>query len=656
MFAKERVPVLIVGAGGAGLSLSLLLHQQGIASVLVEQRSNVSWYPRARNLNFRTLEVFRGLGLEEQVIAAGSHVSRMFRKQTLASPEREEFASVDAATRVVDHPEILTPEPATWYCPQSRLEPILLEAARGRGCDVRYNTELVSFTQDERLVTATIRNRSTGKTSLVRADYLAACDGAHSHIRDALGVKTEGLGELDEHYVFVYFRADWAELIRGYEADAILVDQPDFRGIFLVNDVDRGMLLIQQDRSEGTSAHHNDTERFRELVIEGLGKSDVNVEILDVVHWQPAQLVAEHFQRGRVLLVGDAAHTMPPKLGLGVNTAIQSAQNLAWKLAAVLKGHAATQLLTTYQAERHPIGLLASEQSLVGPAASVLTQGSDDRPLAAKERLPLFSLIVGYRYHSQAVLSGDNGISLPGQIELLEKPEQLTALPGTRLPHLSVKLHGRPVSTLDLLDGRFVLLVGPGGKPWQRAAPAIAASRGVDLVAYRFAADGDLLDREDGWRTKLGMSAAGAVLVRPDGFVAWRGTLPINPERKLGQVLSSVLGPPASYQSVRRPGKVGPKTGRRKVGPSTIGPGKMRLSQSKRSKQHSDPTAVIRFLSQSGANSVKMLELMAYQMRTILCGSCDPRGAGSRGRRCVAGVVRCTIRTATLTRVVTGHA
>jgi len=170
MFAKERVPVLIVGAGGAGLSLSLLLHQQGIASVLVEQRFGVSEYPRARNLNFRTLEVFRGLGLEGQVIAAGSHVSRMFRKETLASPEREEFASVDATTRIVDHPEILTPEPATWYCPQSRLEPILLEAARERGCDVRYNTELVSFTQDGRLVTATIRNRSTGKTALVRAD------------------------------------------------------------------------------------------------------------------------------------------------------------------------------------------------------------------------------------------------------------------------------------------------------------------------------------------------------------------------------------------------------------------------------------------------------------------------------------------------------
>jgi len=652
MFAKERIPVLIVGAGGAGLSLSLLLHQQGIASVLVEQRPGVSWYPRARNLNFRTLEVFRALGLERQVITAGSHVSRMFRKETLASPEREGFPAVDAATRIVDHPEILTPEPAIWYCPQSRLEPLLVEAVRERGCDVRYNTELVSFTQDGRSVTATIRDRSTGKSSLIRADYLAACDGAHSHVRDALGLGTEGLGELDEHYVFVYFRADWGELIRGYDSDAILIEQPDFRGFFLITDADRGMLLIQQGPSEEMSAHTYSTERFQQLVVEGLGKSDINVEILDIVHWQPAQLVAEHFQQDRVLLVGDAAHTMPPKLGLGVNTAIQSAQNLAWKLAAVLKGQASPQLLTTYEAERRPVGLLASEQSLVGPAASVLTRGSDDRLLPAKKRVPLFSLIVGYRYQSQAVVAGGNGVRSPGQIELLDKPEQLMALPGTRLPHLWVEQHGQRRSTLDLIDGRFILLVGPGGKVWQQRAPAVAASRGIDLVAYRFAADGDLLDREDGWRTRFGMSAGGAILIRPDGFVAWRGTLPINPERKLGQVLSSILGPPTLYQSVRRASKIGPsKIGSSKIGMSNISP-----PRSVMRNRGSGGSAVIRFLSQSGAISVKMLEPTAYLMRTILCGSCDPRGAGSRGRRCVAGVARCAIRTATLTRVATGHA
>ena len=119
MPAEERVPVVIVGAGGAGLSLSLLLRQQGIASVLIERRPDVSWFPRARNLNFRTLEVFRGLGLEAEVIAAGTHVSRMFTMETLAATQRQEFPQIDEALRIVDHPEILTPEPTFWYCPKA---------------------------------------------------------------------------------------------------------------------------------------------------------------------------------------------------------------------------------------------------------------------------------------------------------------------------------------------------------------------------------------------------------------------------------------------------------------------------------------------------------------------------------------------------------
>lgn len=542
MAAQERVPVLIVGAGGAGLSLSLLLRQQGIASVLVERRADVSWYPRARNLNFRTLEVFRGLGLEAQVIAAGSHVSRMFRKDTVASPERAEFPAVDQALHFVDHPELLTPEPLIWYCPQSRLEPLLLAAARQRGGDVRYDTELVSFAQDEQGVTATIRDRTTGTSSVVRADYLAACDGAHSHIRDTLGVKAEGLGVLDEHYIFAYFRADWGELIRGYEADAILVDRPGIRGIFLITDADRGMFLIQDTPSNGASAQDYTAERCKELILNGIGKPGLAVEVVDIAHWQPAQLVAEHFQQGRVMLVGDAAHTMPPKLGLGVNTAIQSAQNLAWKLAAVLKGTAAPQLLATYQTERQPVGRLASEQSLVGPAASVLNQGSDDPLLGTERRVSLFSLIAGYRYRSQAVLEEDAGPSSPMEIDLLDTPEELTGLPGTRVPHLWVQRHGQRISTLDLLDGRFVLLVGPAGTPWQKAAPGVAGSLKIDLVAYRLGADGDLLDPEDGWQTKLGMPAEGAVLVRPDGFVAWRtNTLPTGPARRLEQAISTVL-------------------------------------------------------------------------------------------------------------------
>jgi putative polyketide hydroxylase len=535
--APTRTPVLIVGAGGAGLSLSLLLHQQGIASVLIERRSEVSWYPRARNLNFRTLEVFRGLGLEPQVLAAGAHFSRTLRKETLASREEEDLPSIEAFLHIADHLDIVTPEPALWYCPQSRLEPLLLAEAKRCGCDVRYDTELVSFTQDPTRVSATISDRATGTASVIEADYLLAADGAHSHVRKALGVKGEGLGVLDEHYIFIYFRAPWGELIRGYENDAILIDRPGIRGFFLITDADRGMFAIQEE-----SAKDYTVERCMELIVDGIGKPDLPVEIVEIAHWQPGQLVAEHFGQGRVFLVGDAAHTMPPKLGLGVNTAIQSAQNLAWKLAAVLKGQASQELLATYQAERRPVARLAAEQSLVGPAASLLTKGSDEKLLPAEKRVPLFSLIVGYRYRSRAILSeGPPPLAgSEGELELLEKPEALTGQPGTRVPHMWIERSGQRISTLDLFDGRFVLLAGPVGAPWQKAASDAAASLAIALATYRIGAD--LIDVENGWRTKMGVPPEGAVLVRPDGFVAWRMSAPpTNPESLLARVLATIL-------------------------------------------------------------------------------------------------------------------
>jgi hypothetical protein len=134
------------------------------------------------------------------------------------------------------------PEQLGWYCPQSKLESLLLTTARQREVDARYDTELVSFAQDERGVTALLRDRATGKTSDVRADYLLAADGAHSKIREALGIPTQGLGELPESQMFVYFRADWGELIQDYEADAILTVNESGRGMFLITDQDRGML------------------------------------------------------------------------------------------------------------------------------------------------------------------------------------------------------------------------------------------------------------------------------------------------------------------------------------------------------------------------------------------------------------------------------
>ncbi len=173
--------------------------------------------------------------------------------------------------------------------------------------------------------------------------------------------------------------------------------------------------------------------------------------------------------------MGDAAHTMLPYLGLGVNTAIQSAQNLAWKLASVLKGQAEPQLLTTYQTERHPVGILVAEQSMTGPAAVLFEKemrGNEE--LHLKDPLPILYPIVGYRYCSAAILSEDTAKASQNEFELLE-PLELNGLPGSRVPHLWIERQGQRISTLDLFDGRFVLLTGASGTAWSKAAATVAS-------------------------------------------------------------------------------------------------------------------------------------------------------------------------------------
>jgi len=534
---QERVPVLIVGAGGAGLSLSLLLLQQGLYPLLIERRSDISIYPRARNLNFRTLEVLRGLGLAAEVRVAGTTVSQVIFKETLASSKQAN--TLDPST-LMQHSEALSPDPFGWHCPQSRLEPLLLAAAKQRGADVRYSTELVSFTQDDAGVTATLEARATRRSYVVRSDYLIAADGAHSHIREALAIPSQGIGELPEYFIFIYFRAPWDELIAGHEADAVVIKRADVQGIFLVGGKNLGMFLITYRPALGESLQEFTAEHCKDLVQKAIGKPDLAVEIVDIAHWQPAESVASQFQQGRVFLVGDAAHTMPAYKGLGVNTAIQSAQNLGWKLAAVIRGQAAPQLLTTYQEERHPVGWFAARQSLTGPGAAWLPKETKSEHLPLEKDLPLFYPIVGYRYRSQAILSEDP-IPSRDEIVLLDR-EELTGLPGTRVPHLWLERQGQRISTLDLLDGRFVLLAGANGVFWCEAAAAVKASLGIELMAYRIGPDADLLDLENGWTAKMGVSSEGAVLVRPDGFVAWRTrTLTTNSKLLLELVLSRIL-------------------------------------------------------------------------------------------------------------------
>jgi putative polyketide hydroxylase len=524
------VPVLIVGAGAGGLTTAALLARHGVRSLLVEKRDEVFIYPKARNLSFRSLEILRELGLADEVHAVAEGVTSMHGRPTLNSAEEWEAFDVDS---IFGPFSALSPEPAGQYCPQSAFEPMLLTHIRQHDSQVRYGTELCSFEQDDSGVTAIVRQRDSEVSETVRADYLVAADGVRSPVRTALGVTTSGYGALPIYVVFIYFRAPWRQFVSHLaDGDAVQVKNADVDGIFLPVRDDLGMFITTYFPRSGESADQFTALRCRDVLTKAIGEP-IDADIIDVAPWQPYEQVADQFQSGRVFLVGDSAHTMPPFKAGGANTAIQSAHNLAWKLAAVLAGTADPALLATYHTERHPVGRFNARQSLTGPAVGFL-RIDDDRPqLPADEEAPMFNVLIGYQYRSTAVLFDDTA---PPSSDVVSLVDELRAQPGTRVPHVWVERGGCRVSTIDLVGPGFTLFTGSSGAGWATAAAAVSATLNVPVSVHR-------IDTEGQWARLTGLAADEALLVRPDGFVAWRtGPLPTSPEKRLSAALCQILG------------------------------------------------------------------------------------------------------------------
>jgi putative polyketide hydroxylase len=512
--------VLIVGAGAGGLATSALLAKHGVRSLLVEKRREVFIYPKARNLSFRSLEVLRGLGLSDEVHAVADHISAVMVRPALNSGAEEPAIDIDAIFAGFDK---LSPEPAAQYCPQSRLEPILLAETRRRGSEVRYGTELSSLELDgDAGVTAVLHDGKSGAFETVRADYVVGADGVHSPIRKWLGITTSGYGALPIYVVFIYFRAPWRKFVKDLsDGDGVQVKNDDVDGIFLVVEDDLGMFITTYFPGKGETADQFTPQRCRQVLTNAIGEP-IDIEIIEVAAWQPYEQVADQFRCGRAFLVGDSAHTMPPFKAGGANAAIQSAHNLAWKLAAVLAGTAGPALLDTYHAERHPVGRFAARQSLSGPTVGLLRLDNDRPLLPPEEESSMFPLLVGYRYRSAAVVTEGPPVD-PDSVQLAD---ELRGQPGTRIPHVWIEQGGQRVSTLDLLGPGFTLLTGD--ERW------CAAAASASVAAHRI--------RSDEWAAITQLGPEGALLVRPDDFVGWRADeLPNDPEAELRQALSEIL-------------------------------------------------------------------------------------------------------------------
>jgi 2-polyprenyl-6-methoxyphenol hydroxylase-like FAD-dependent oxidoreductase len=261
--------VLIVGAGVGGLAASTLLAHQGVHSLLIEKRREIFVYPKARNLTFRSLEILRRMGVGPAVDAVAEHITTMVAKHTLNSAE--ETAAFDAESSL---PNVgaLSPQPFGKYCPQSKLEPILLAEARRRGSEVRYGVELASFTEDGTGVAATIKDLNSGTLAMVYADYLLAADGTHSPIRHQLGIGTSGLGPLPIFVVFMYFRAPWRQFVPDLgDGDAVQITSPQAPGILMVAQGDLGLFTTTYFPSRDETVDQFTPERCREMLLKAVG-------------------------------------------------------------------------------------------------------------------------------------------------------------------------------------------------------------------------------------------------------------------------------------------------------------------------------------------------------------------------------------------------
>ena len=533
---QEEFPVLFAGAGLVGLSTAMFLAQHGVASLAIERLRGGSPVPRAAFFHMRTLEMFRSAGIEEEVRAQSLKEFEPEGAIVLmdAIAGRQIAGLIPSLNEGVD---ALSPC-RRLFVTQPGLEPILRGRAEQAGARVLEGADVVDVAQDVDGVTVTAIGVDTGVERRFRGKYLVATDGAHSRVRELLGIEFDGRGVFSNS-ITIYFHAPLAPFLIGKNLSVIYVTNSTLSGFFrLDKDQNSGFLVINTagDTSRPEAANPASDvreERLIELVRAAAGVSNLPVTIDGVARWRATSDIARRFRDGRVFLAGDAAHLMPPNGGYGGNTGIHDGHNLAWKLALVLNGVADPRLLDSYEVERRPVGKFTVEQAYTRYVTRSATY------LGAKDYQPLandFDIELGYLYDSAAVLSEG------GNDRGHEHPAESCGRPGSRAPHVWLERAGQRVSTIDLVGREFVVLAGPQGAVW---ADAVRSARSVlgDLSLDVWVIGDGLRDPDGRFLGAYGLQQSGASLVRPDGFVGWRAaSLPPNPEGALTAAIRAILG------------------------------------------------------------------------------------------------------------------
>uniref|UniRef100_A0A7C2NZ07 FAD-binding domain-containing protein n=1 Tax=Schlesneria paludicola TaxID=360056 RepID=A0A7C2NZ07_9PLAN len=573
-------PVVIVGAGPTGLTLSLLLAKRGMASVLVERDSDPKRHPAAHVLNTRTMEVFREIGVAQELEAACQPQERAAYISWVVSVTGRLLGREPIAPPDLDSILALSPTRAIQF-PQNRLEQRLQSRVRESPL-IDFRTACTCEAVEPRAdqVAVTVRRRGASDTERITGEWLVACDGASSPVRRMLGIRAEG--PVLQYMLGIYFTADLSRHVDGRESTLYWLMNPQAPGVLVSYWLpDEWVLNVPYFPPQQQPADFPEP-LCRELIYAALGTRDVpDLNVVDVSPWVMSARMAETFQRGRCLLAGDAAHTMPPTGGLGLNTGVQDAHNLAWKLAAVCRGTADASFLRTYELERRTIARrnidislqnLARNQAVHALAGAsvqrlkllVAIQNSwpfrqlpaswqaglvrtavqfgtrqflmldDNGPLGERLRARLTGRLPTGAEHYR--IGGDlGGVYRRGAIiaEVASRPDaddpvltyRPTTSPGARLPHVwLVDREGQRRSLFDLLEADgYLLLVHAEGQPvWDAAIAQARSQTGWPVRCLAIGEGAEHQDPSGTWRPLSEVEPTGAILVRPDGHVAWR--------------------------------------------------------------------------------------------------------------------------------------
>ncbi|GAB3668158.1 FAD-dependent monooxygenase [Nocardioides korecus] len=571
--------VLIVGSGPAGASAALFLSTLGIENIMITKYRWTANTPRAHITNQRAMEIFRDLGIEDQVLADATPHELVGDTVFCTSIAGEEIGRIRTwGTRPDREADYRLASPClTVDIPQTYLEPILVRNATVRGTESRFATEYLSHTQDEDGVTVQVRDRLTGHRYQVRAKYLIGADGARSQVAADIDLPYRGAMDIAGS-MNITFKADISALVDHRPSVLYWVIQPGSN----VGGIGTGLVRMVRPWDEwlivwgydiASTPPVLDDASATKIVRDLLGMTDLEPEITGYSLWGVNEMYATTLQRDRVFCVGDAIHRHPPSNGLGSNTSIQDSYNLAWKLAAVLRDQADPALLESYTAERAPVAeriVTRANQSarefaelfealgVVGLEGAEMAAAIEERkantPAGAAKRAALVAAMdrknyefnahgveLGQFYESSAVVS-DGTRPAPSRDEDLY--HVVSTSPGAHLPHAWVGDNLAKHAMMDLAPyDRWTLITGVAGEAWEAAATRVSAELGVPVGTVVIGPGRAVTDLYYDWSRLREVEESGALLVRPDKHVAWRAaSLPDDPEGALREAFAQLLG------------------------------------------------------------------------------------------------------------------